>query len=49
MAFSSLRDFIDRLEQAGRLVRVGEPVSPNLEMTEIQTLLLAEWGPADLF
>ncbi|MCH2326253.1 MAG: UbiD family decarboxylase, partial [Rhodospirillales bacterium] len=37
MAFSSLRDFIDRLEKDGRLVRVGEPVSPNLEMTEIQT------------
>ena len=49
MAFSSLRDFIDRLEQAGRLVRVGEPVSPNLEMTEIQTRLLAEGGPAILF
>ena len=49
MAFSSLRDFIDRLEQAGRLVRVGEPVSPNLEMTEIQTRLLAEGGPAVLF
>ncbi len=49
MAFSSLRDFIDRLEQAGRLVRVSEPVSPNLEMTEIQTRLLAEGGPAVLF
>ena len=49
MAFSSLRDFIDRLEQAGRLVRVGEPVSPNLEMTEIQTRLLVEGGPAVLF
>jgi|TARA_Y100000294_G_scaffold4169_1_gene4357 4-hydroxy-3-polyprenylbenzoate decarboxylase len=49
MAFSSLRDFIDRLEKDGRLVRVGEPVSPNLEMTEIQTRLLAEGGPAVLF
>ena len=38
MAFSSLRDFIDRLEKEGRLVRVGEPVSPNLEMTEIHLL-----------
>ena len=49
MAFSSLRDFIDRLEKDGRLVRVGEPVSPNLEMTEIQTRLLADGGPAVLF
>ena len=44
MAFSSLRNFIDHLEKDGRLVRVGEPVSPNLEMTEIQTRLLAEGG-----
>ena len=49
MAFSSLRDFINRLEKDGRLVRVGKPVSPNLEMTEIQTRLLAEGGPAVLF
>ena len=49
MAFSSLRDFIDRLERDGRLVRVRETVSPNLEMTEIQTRLLAEGGPAVLF
>ncbi len=49
MAYSSLRDFMDRLEREGRLVRVSEPVSPNLEMTEIQTRLLAEGGPAVLF
>ncbi|MCK6451812.1 MAG: UbiD family decarboxylase [Alphaproteobacteria bacterium] len=49
MSFSSLRDFIDRLERANRLVRVKEPVSPVLEMTEIQTRLLAEGGPAVLF
>src|SRR5882762_11219055 len=49
MPYSSLRDFIDRLEKAGRLVRVTAPVSPVLEMTEIQTRLLAEDGPAVLF
>lgn len=49
MAYDSLRDFMDRLEKEGRLVRVTEPVSPNLEMTEIQTRLLAEGGPAVLF
>ncbi len=49
MAYASLREFIERLERDGRLVRVGEPVSPVLEMTEIQTRLLAEGGPAVLF
>jgi 4-hydroxy-3-polyprenylbenzoate decarboxylase len=49
MAYASLRDFIDRLEKAGRLVRVKEPVSSVLEMTEIQTRVLAEGGPAILF
>ena len=49
MPYASLRDFIARLETSGRLVRVKEPVSPFLEMTEIQTRLLAEGGPAALF
>jgi 4-hydroxy-3-polyprenylbenzoate decarboxylase len=49
MPYASLRDFIARLEQSGRLVRVSAPVSPHLEMTEIQTRLLAEKGPAVLF
>ena len=49
MPYASLRDFMDRLEKAGRLVRVKAPVSTHLEMTEIQTRLLAEQGPAVLF
>jgi 4-hydroxy-3-polyprenylbenzoate decarboxylase len=49
MPYASLRDFIARLEGAGKLVRVKTPVSPHLEMTEIQTRLLAEQGPAVLF
>jgi 4-hydroxy-3-polyprenylbenzoate decarboxylase len=49
MPYASLRDFIARLESAGRLKRVAAPVSPYLEMTEIQTRLLAEAGPAVLF
>ena len=32
MPYASLRDFMARLEQAGRLVRVKAPVSPVLEM-----------------
>jgi 4-hydroxy-3-polyprenylbenzoate decarboxylase len=49
MSYRSLRDFIERLEGAGGLIRVTAPVSPYLEMTEIQTRLLAEGGPAVLF
>ena len=49
MAYESLRDFVERLEGAGRLVRVQAPVSPVLEITEIHTRLLAERGPAVLF
>ena len=49
MAYQSLREFMERLERERRLVRVAEPVSPVLEMTEIQTRLLATGGPAVLF
>ena len=49
MSYSSLRDFIEKLEQDGKLVRVAQPVSTVLEMTEIQTRLLADGGPAVLF
>src|SRR5690606_26981440 len=49
MAYKSLRDFIDKLEADGELVRVAQPVSTVLEMTEIQTRLLRNGGPAVLF
>jgi 4-hydroxy-3-polyprenylbenzoate decarboxylase len=49
MGYASLREFMARLESAGRLVRVPAPVSPVLEITEIHTRLLAERGPAALF
>jgi len=49
MSYASLRDFMDLLEKEGKLIRVTEPVSTDLEMTEIQTRLLAEDGPAVLF
>jgi 4-hydroxy-3-polyprenylbenzoate decarboxylase len=49
MAYKSLRDFIDHLEKSGRLVRVSAPVSTALEMTEIQTRLMAQKGPAVLY
>lgn len=49
MPYGNLRDFIGFLEQKQDLVRVTTPVSTYLEMTEIQTRLLAEKGPAVLF
>jgi 4-hydroxy-3-polyprenylbenzoate decarboxylase len=49
MAYKSLRDFMAMLEHEGELVRVSEPVSTVLEMTEIGTRLLAAGGPAVLF
>ena len=49
MSYRSLRDFIAKLEGEHELVRVGEPVSTVLEMTEIQSRLIAQQGPAALF
>ncbi len=49
MAYRSLRDFIGRLEARGELVRVTEPVSTVLEMTEICMRLVAAGGPAVVF
>ena len=44
MAYRSLREFLAKLEAAGELVRVTEPVSSVLEMTEIQRRLLEDDG-----
>ncbi|PIR37794.1 MAG: hypothetical protein COV35_08460 [Alphaproteobacteria bacterium CG11_big_fil_rev_8_21_14_0_20_39_49] len=49
MPYKSLRDFIAKLEKDGDLIRIKHPVSTELEMTEIQTRVLAEKGPALLF
>lgn len=49
MKYKDLRDFIDRLEQAGELVRITAEVDPNLEMTEICDRTLRGGGPALLF
>ncbi len=49
MAFDDLRGFIAHLEAEGELVRVAQPVSTVLEMTEICTRLIARGGPAVLF
>src|SRR3981189_1504169 len=35
MAFSSFRDFIETLDQAGELKRISQPVATELEITEL--------------
>src|SRR5580658_10624161 len=56
MPYTDLRDWIKRLDKAGELKRIGEAVSPYLEMAEIadRTAKLgrgtpASGGPALLF
>ncbi len=47
--FTDLRDFLQSLERERDLVTVTEPVSANLELTEISRRTLARGGPALLF
>ena len=49
MKYKDLRDFLARLEESGELIRVQEPVNPNLEMTEFCDQVLRRKGPAVLF
>ncbi len=49
MAYRSLREFLDRLEQAGDLVRIREPVDPHLEMAALADRAAKQGGPALLF
>ena len=35
MAFDSFRDFLKRLETAGELRRISQPVATELEITEL--------------
>ncbi|RJE77410.1 4-hydroxy-3-polyprenylbenzoate decarboxylase [Pseudoalteromonas citrea] len=49
MKYKDLRDFINRLEEQGELVRITQPISTKLEMTEIADRTLRAEGPALLF
>ncbi|MGA3262946.1 MAG: UbiD family decarboxylase [Terracidiphilus sp.] len=49
MAYDDLRDWIKTLEKAGELRRIGEEVSPELEITEIIDRVSKSGGPALLF
>jgi len=48
MAFADLREFVARLEQAGRLQRIAVPVSRDLEITEIVDRVSKSPGPANV-
>jgi 4-hydroxy-3-polyprenylbenzoate decarboxylase len=47
--YRSLHNFLEWLDEKGQLVRIKEPVSTVLEMTEIHRRVLAANGPALLF
>ncbi len=49
MKYRDLRDFIGQLEKRGELRRIGVPVNPKLEITEICDRTLRRGGPALLF
>lgn len=49
MAYRDLHEFIGVLEGAGELKRIGEPVSPVLEIAEISDRVVKRGGPALLF
>ncbi len=49
MAYQGLRDFVSALERAGELKRIYEPVSAELEITEITDRVSKANGPALLF
>ncbi len=47
--YRDLRDFLRQLEALGELHRIGHPVDPRLEMTEVCDRTLRAGGPALLF
>ncbi len=49
MAYKDIQEFISRLEKLGELKRIKEPVSPELEITEITDRACKMHGPALLF
>jgi len=49
MSYSDLREFLKLLESKGQLKRISQPISPELEMTEICDRVLRAGGPAILF
>lgn len=49
MAYSNLRQFIQKLDQMGELEHISQPISPRLEMTEINDRMVKTSGKALFF
>jgi len=49
MAYRNLQEFVEKLSAEGELLRIKEPVSPDLEITEITDRVVKRGGPALLF
>ncbi|PLY04698.1 MAG: 3-octaprenyl-4-hydroxybenzoate carboxy-lyase [Desulfuromonas sp.] len=49
MGYRTLRQAVDALEQSGQLIRIDQPIEPNLLAGAIQRRVYAEQGPALLF
>ncbi|MCC6403344.1 MAG: menaquinone biosynthesis decarboxylase [Fimbriimonadaceae bacterium] len=46
MAYRDYQDFLDALQAAGELKRIGEPLSPYLEISEVADRVMKAGGPA---
>lgn len=49
MGYRSLQACVQDLQQHGQLIKIDEPIDPNLEAAEIQRRVYAAGGPALLF
>ena len=49
MIYTCTKDLVDDLDRHGHLIRIKQPVDPNLEMAEIQRRVYAAAGPAVFF
>lgn len=49
MQYRSTREVVEDLKRHGRLIEVDEPLSPRLEIAEVQRRVYARGGPAVLF
>jgi 4-hydroxy-3-polyprenylbenzoate decarboxylase len=49
MAYRDYQDFLSFLESKNQLVRIKEPISPYLEITEVTDRVVKKGGPALLF
>src|SRR6478672_957860 len=47
--YNTTADFISALEKAGELIRISAEVDPELEVSEIATRVMRQYGPALLF